>query len=52
MGWEGFLGSISSLAGHTQGLVGQEATGKGFGRAWVGPRATGDPEMGRTWAQT
>ena len=30
------------------GLGGQEATGKGFGRPWVGPGAAGDPEMDPT----
>ena len=28
-----------------------EATGKGFGRAWVGSGAAGDPDLGPTWAQ-
>ena len=29
-------------------LGGQEATGKGFGKPWVGPGAAGDPEMDQT----
>ena len=32
-------------------MGGLEATGKGFERAWVGPRTAGDPEMGPTWTQ-
>ena len=30
---------------------GLEVLGKGFGRAWVGPGAAGDPQMDSTWAQ-
>ena len=33
------------------GLGGPEATGKGFGRAWVGSGAAGDSDLGPTWAQ-
>ena len=32
-------------------MGGPEATGKGFGRAWVGSGAAGDPDLGPTWAQ-
>ena len=39
------------LQGASGGLGGPEATGKGFERAWVGPRAAGDLEMGPTWSQ-
>ena len=46
--WEAFLGSIVGLVGRKWGLGGPEATGHGFERAWVGPRAAGDPEMGPT----
>ena len=49
--WDSFLGFILGLVGQKGGLGGPEATGKGFGRAWVGPRAAGDPEMGPTWVQ-
>ena len=40
-----FLGFILGLLG------GQEATGKGSGRAWVGSGAAGDSDLGPTWAQ-
>ena len=33
------------------GLGGPEATGNGFGRAWVGSGAAGDPDLGPTWVQ-
>ena len=39
------------LVGHKWGLGGPEATGKGFGRAWVGSGAAGDSDLGPTWAQ-
>ena len=32
-------------------MGGPEATGKGFGRAWVGSEAAGDSDLGPTWAQ-
>ena len=32
-------------------MGGPEATGKGFGRAWVGSGVGGDPDLGPTWAQ-
>ena len=35
--------------GASGGLGSPEATGKGFGRGWVGPRAAGELEMGPTW---
>ena len=45
----GGLGGPSGIHfGSCRGLGGQEAPGKEFGRAWVGPRAAGDPEMGPT----
>ena len=46
-----FLGSMLGLVGHKWGLGGPEATGKGFGRAWVGSGAAGDPDLGPTWVQ-
>ena len=39
------------LVGTNGGLGGPEATGKGFGRAWVGSGAAGDPNLGPTWVQ-
>ena len=39
------------LARHKWGLGGPEATGKGFGRSWVGSGAAGDPDLGPTWPQ-
>ena len=39
------------LWGTKGGLGGPEATGRGFGRAWGGSGAAGDPDLGPTWAQ-
>ena len=39
------------LVGPSGGLGGPEATGKGFGRAWVGSGAAGDSDLGPTWVQ-
>ena len=49
--WEPFWGLCWVLWGTNGGLGGPEATGKGFGRAWVGSGAAGDPDLGPTWAQ-
>ena len=43
-----YVGSCRAQMG---GLGGPEATGKGFGRAWVGSGAAGDPDLDPTWAQ-
>ena len=32
-------------------MGGPEATGKEFGRAWVGSGEAGDPDLGPTWPQ-
>ena len=42
-----YVGSCRAQRG---GLGGPEATGKGFGMAWVGSGAAGDPDLGPTWA--
>ena len=53
-GWEIHVGGLGDPLGSISGLVGskwslgQEANGKGSGRAWVGPKAAGDSEMGRS----
>ena len=49
--WEPFWGLCWVLQGANGGLGGPEATGKGFGRAWVGSGAAGGPDLGPTWAQ-
>ena len=53
--FEGFKVQVGGLGGpfefhfrSSRGLGGQEATGKGFGKPWVGPGAAGDPEMDPT----
>ena len=46
----GGLGGLSGIHfGSCWGLGGQEATGKGSGRTWVGPGVAGDPDLGPTW---
>ena len=45
------MGSILGLVGTKGGLGGPEATGKGFGRAWVGSGAAGDSDLGPTCTQ-
>ena len=49
--WEPFWGLCRVLYGINGDLAGPEATGKGFGRAWVGSEAAGDLDLGPTWAQ-
>ena len=44
----GLGGPFGVHFGSSRGLGGQEATGKGFGKPWVGPGAAGDPEMDPT----
>ena len=46
-----FWGLCWILWGTNDGLGGPEATWKGFGRAWVGSGAAGDPDLGPTWVQ-
>ena len=47
----GLGGPFECHFGSSRGFGGQEATGKGFGRAWVGAGVAGDPQMGPTWPQ-
>ena len=46
--WESFWGLCWVLQGTNGSLAVPEATRKGFGRAWVGPGAAGDPDLGLT----
>ena len=50
-GLGGLLGSMLDLVGTNRGSGGPVATWKGFGRAWVGSGAAGDPDLGPTWVQ-